>query len=251
MIRLHEPHRNDVLGTSSRRWPFPELQRLLKAEFVTRREVGIRRVLVAGDAGRELTTWWMTLGLEVVSFEETVCEPSTPLQSDPGFELVFAVDPNSPQSNLLDSSSRARTARLLSQLRPSGQLLVLSLREPRPSHSLSLVTDSDAASERSFPDGHDVACWVRHLACFPGKLQTMRVPPALPSRSVWRWMFGASVPSNDCNRDQLSSSIVSLRIPVEPVTAAAWQDHVQRGLLTGSACCELAQPTASHQRRAA
>lgn len=249
MIRLHEPHRNDVSDTSSRRWPFPELQRLLKVEFVPRRDVGIRRVLVAGDSGRELTTWLMTLGLEVVLFEETVCEPSTPPQSDPGFELVFAVDPNSPQSNLLDSSSRARTARLLSQLRPSGRLLVLSLREARPSHSLSLVTDSNAASERPSPDGHDAACWVRHLACFPGKLQTMRVHSSLPSRPIWSWMFGASVRSDD--HDQLSSSIVSLRIPAEAVTAAAWQDHVRRGLLTGSACCELAQQTASHQRRAA
>ena len=249
MIRLHEPHPNDASDTSSRRWPFPELQRLLSAEFVTRREVGIRRVLVAGDAGRELTTWLMTLGLEVVLFDETVREPRTASQGDPDFELVFVVDPNSPQSNLLDSSSRARTARLLSQLRPSGRLLALSLQEAGPLRPMSLAQESDSASERSFTGAHDVACWVRHLACFPGKLQTMRVPPALPSRSVWRWMFGAGVPAHD--REPLSLSIVSLRIPAEPVTTAAWQDHVRRGLLTGSACCELALPTTSLERRVA
>ena len=200
------------------------------------------------DCG-ELVTWLRALGLEVVLIDETVRELRTDSQDDAKFELVFAVAPNSPQSNLLDISSRARTARLLFQLRPSGRLLVLSPREARPSRPLSLVTDSDAASEQSFKGGHDVACWVRHLACFPGKLQTMRVRSFLPSRSVWSWMFGASVLPDD--RDQLSSSIVSLRIPAEPVTSAAWQDHVRRGLLTGSACCELAQPAASHQRRVA
>lgn len=200
------------------------------------------------DCG-ELVTWLRMLGLEVVLIDETVRELRTDSQDDAKFELVFAVAPHSPQSNLLDISSRARTARLLFQLRPSGRLLVLSPREARPPRPLSLVTDSDSASERSFTDGHDVACWVRHLACFPGKLQTTRVHSFLPSRSVWSWMFGASVQPDD--RDQLSSSIVSLRIPAEPVTAAAWQDHVRRGLLTGSACCELAQPAASHQRRVA
>ena len=185
----------------------------------------------------------------LVSFDETVRELRTDSQNDAGFELVFAVDPHSPQSNLLDISSRARTARLLSQLRPSGRLLVLSPREARPSRPLSLVTDSDFASERSFTGGHDVACWVRHLACFSGKHQVIRVHSFLPSRSVWSWMFGASVPPAD--RDQLSSSIVSLRIPAEPVTAAAWQDHVRRGLLTGSACCESAALAMTQQRRVA
>lgn len=249
MIRLHEPRRNDVSNMPSQRWPFPELSRLLNAEFANRGDVGMRRVLVTGDAGGELVTWLRALGLEVVSFDETVRELRTAPQNDAGFELVFAVDPNSPQSNLLDISSRARTARLLSQLRPSGRLLVLSPREARPSRPLSLVTDADYASERSFTGGHDVACWVRHLACFPGKHQVIRVHSFLPSRSVWSWMFGASVPPAD--RDQLSSSIVSLRIPAEPVTAAAWQDHVRRGLLTGSACCESAALAMTQQRRVA
>lgn len=249
MIQLHEPRRNDVSNMPSQRWPFPELSRLLNAEFANRGDVGMRRVLVTGDAGGELTTWLRTLGLEVVLFDETVRKPSPTSQNDAEFDLVFAAEPRSLQSNLLDINSRVRTARLLSQLRPSGRLLVLSPREARPSRPLSLASDSDFASERSFTGGHDVACWVRHLACFPGKLQTTQVHSFLPTRSIWRWMFGTGIQPDTC--DQLSSSIVSLRIPVEPVTAAAWQDHVRRGLLTGSICCELAQPTASHQRRAA
>lgn len=269
MIRLHEPRHNDASNSSSRRWPFAELHRLLTAESTRHRDAGARRVLVSGVDCGELVTWLRALGLEVVladrqelpdsnrvremvslvSFDETVRELRADPQNDAGFELVFAVDPNSAQSNLLDISSRARTARLLSQLRPSGRLLVLSPREARPSRPLSLVTDSDFASERSFTGGHDVACWVRHLACFPGKLQTTRVHSFLPSRSVWSWMFGASDQPDD--RDQLSSSIVSLQIPAEPVTAAAWQDHVRRGLLTGSVCCESAALAMTQQRRVA
>ncbi len=235
MIRLHEPRQNDASNTSSRRWPFPELQRLLKAESAQGGDAGARQVLVAGIDCDELTTWLKTLGLEVALFNETVHELSTASQDGSRFELVFATELNSPQSNLLDISSRARTARLLSQLRPSGRLLVLSPQAAEPS--------------RPFIDGHHAACWIRHLACFPGKLQAMRVHSPVLTRSVWHWMFGAGTQPGDA--DQLPLSIVSMRIPAEPVTAAAWQDHVRRGLLTGSVCCELAMPAASGQRRAA
>ena len=250
MIRLHEPHRNEAANTPSRRWPFPELEQLLKAEFTRRGTAAARQVLVAGGDCGELMTWLKTLGLEVFLFDESVHELSTASQNGFGFELVFAAELHSPQGNLLDTSSRARTARLLAQLRPSGQLFVLSFPAAEPSGPVSVAQESDSASERpSVTSGHRAACWVRHLACFPGQVQTKLVRSSPLARSVWHWMLGAGVQPGDSN--QLPLSIVSIRIPAEPVAAAAWQDHVRRGLLTGSACCESALHTASHQRRAA
>ena len=250
VIRLHEPHCHEASNTLSRRWPYPELEQLLKAESAHRSGTGARQVLVVGTDCGELTTWLKALGLEVTLFDETVREPSTACQNGTGFELVFAAELHSPQGNLLDISSRARTACLLAQLRPSGRLFVFSSHAAEPSGRWSVTQESDSASERpSVTGGHRAACWVRHLACFPGHVQTKLVRSSPHARSAWHWLFGAGVPPGESDKPALS--IVSLLIPAEPVAAAGWQDHVRRGLLTGSACCELALPTTSLQHRAA
>ena len=132
---------------------------------------------------------------------------------------------------LANGVPRVVTARFLSRLKPGGDLVVIREAGCGPSGDSSNST------------AHDAVCWTRHLACFPGQLETTEFPAPWFSHSTWHWMLGrGSTPAE---------LMVSLRIPAERLTVEQWQDHARRGLPTGATGCCSAALSLSRQRDAA
>lgn len=256
VIRLHPPRRNEDSSTPSRRWPFAQWHRLLRRVLTRSGDGAAQRVLIVGTGCSELTAWLESLGLEVVLFDEAARNACVavakflPLAASLcAFDLVLADERELNQTNLLDFRARARTADLLSQLRPSGEFVVVSHQTARSRRRSRSTRESHSAHEQPSSGGHAAACWTRHLACFPGQLETVDIAASQSAASLWGWLFGVRAQPGGSNQPSLS--IVSLRIPMEPLSPAAWQDHVRCGLLTGTACCELATLASSLQRRVA
>ena len=247
MIRLHQPAPNtkDCPNAGSRPWSLGQRHRLLKRVVGCGGADDGRRVLVVGLGCVESMAWLESLGWEAVLWDEVTGRSRAALtgsrwnsSSGKPFDLILADADASRQDNLLELSVRSRTAHLLSQLRPSGQLLIVSPQQNGPPSHLSVSPESTLWQQQPVLNGHSAACWTRHLACFPGQLELIDSASGQLTHSVWRWLIRADSHASDIDRSQ--PVIVSLRVPVEPLTAGVWLDHARRGLLTGTTCCKSA-----------
>jgi hypothetical protein len=196
------------------------------------------RVLVAGDHCGELAEWLDELGFEVEAIDDSLERLSARKQTGGKFEIHFANldgsaelgdelydlisadELNLHRENLLSLRARQASAELLAQLNPLGELVIV--REPgNPGH-------------------HDIACWTRHLACFPGRLETFEYPTPIFSPEMVNWIVRGIRPDPFLT--------ISLKAPADRIEQAEWCRHAQRGLLTSApSCCVGVQM----QRRAA
>lgn len=227
MIQLHQPANDDGVGLTVR--PRPSVQLMKRVLVDGGHSIG-QRVLVAGKGCNLLTEWLDSLGLEVDSLDTPPLESTTGDLTQSMYDLILVDGFDQYRDSLLDLGVRLATAQFLSRLRPGGDFVVIR----------------DAANqligEPSRSTSHDAICWTRHLACFPGNLESTSFPASWFSRGTWHWLLGKG--------PRPSELMVSLRIPFERLTIEQWQDHARRGLLTGSTCCSESLPLA-HQRRAA
>ena len=186
---------------------------------------------MAGTGCDELTDWLITLGFEVETLSDAALGSAVFDSHQSAFDLILVDELGQYRGSLLELSSRLVTAQLLSCLKPGGDFVVI-----RDAAFGSNGSPTRIAS-------HDAACWTRHLACFPGQLETAEFPAPWFSRNTWLWLLGhGSAPAE---------LAVSLRTPAERLSIAEWQEHARRGLLTGAAsCCSAAMPV-QHQHRAA
>lgn len=190
-----------------------------------------QRVLVAGTGCDELTDWLNSLGFDVETLRDATLESAAPEPPPPAFDLILVDELDQYRGNLLELSSRLVTAQLLSCLKPGGDFVV--------------IRDAAAGSVGALAEStsHDAVCWTRHLACFPGRLETAEFPAPWFSRNTWHWLLGhGSAPAE---------LAVSLRTPAERLTSAEWQEHARRGLLTDAACCCAAALSVQRPRLAA
>lgn len=233
MLRSFRP--DDSSFSIGARPPLPA--RVLRRILIGGNHTIGQHVLIAGDHGVEMAEWLDELGFDVEAIDDSMERLSAKQQSGARFEihfakldgsdnlgapfdLIIADDVNLHRSNLLSLKARVATAELLSQLKPQGELVVV--REP------------------GNLGRHDVACWTRHLACFPGRLETIVYPTPLFSREMYQWLFRGIRPEPFLT--------VSLKTPAERLSMEDWCQHAQRGLLTSSTCCSSRTAT---QRRAA
>ena len=228
MIQLHQPANQENAGFAMR--PRPSRQLLKRVLVGGGHSIG-QRVLVIGTGCGELIEWLNSLGFDVDSLGKSSLELTAGESSRSMFDLILVDDFDRYRGSLLDLSLRLVTAQLLSRLKPGGDLVVIRAAARGP------MDDSSTSTS------HDAVCWTRHLACFPGRLETTEFSASWFSRSTWHWMLGrGSAPAE---------LTVSLRIPSERLTVEQWQDHARRGLLTGAAaCCSAALPL-QRQRDAA
>lgn len=128
-------------------------------------------------------------------------------------DLIVLRDLPAFESNLFNAAVRQQTAELLSLLKPSGRLVFLH------------------RSDCGF--GHQPDCWVRHLACFPGRIEHAETWDSLFDWSRWE-LFGPK-------EHRPTTHLISITIPAEPLTAADWHDYAHHGLLTSQrTCCAAA-----------
>jgi len=228
VIQIHQP---DPDGDSPS-VVHPRPSRQLVRRILVQGHHGIgQRVLVAGTGCDELTGWLDDLGFEVETWGSAALELTKSLPSPSTFDLILVDDLHEHRGNLLELNSRLVTARLLTCLKPGGDLVVI--RDAAfDAHGVPTTTST-----------HDAVCWTRHLACFPGRLETAAFPAPWISQNTLSWLLG---------RGSLPPELaVSLRIPTEPLMSREWQEHARRGLLTGTNCCRTEAVPLSPARRAA
>lgn len=142
-------------------------------------------------------------------------------------DLIVLRDLPAFESNLFNAAIRQQTAELLSLLKPSSRLVFLH------------------RNDGGF--GHQPDCWVRHLACFPGRIEHEETWDSLFDWSRWE-LFGP-------REHRPTTHLISITIPAEPLTASDWHDYARHGLLTSQrTCCAAAaatMPDAARIRRAA
>ncbi len=235
MLRPHRPTGRDLMSFS----PPPLPARLLRRILVHGNHTIGQHVLIAGDHSGEMAEWLDELGFDCEAIDDSTerlsarqrcgarfeihfakLDGSDNLGDDP-YDLIIADELNMHRDNLLGLPARVATAELLAQLKPQGELVIV--REPgNLGH-------------------HDVACWTRHLACFPGRLETFEYPTPLFSREMYQWVVRGIRPEPFLT--------VSLKSPPERLSLDDWFEHAQRGLLTSSTCC--ATKSAEHRLSAA
>ncbi len=228
MIQIHQPESDHGAGSFMRPRPSRQLMRrvLLQGDHL----IG-QHVLVAGTDCDELTDWLYSLGFDVETLQEATLESATGDSPASAFDLIVVDGFDPYRGNLLELNSRLVTAELLSRLKPGGDFVVI--RDAAPS-SLGAPTDGSS---------HDAVCWTRHLACFPGRLETSEFPAPWFSRTTWHWLLGRGAARNEL--------AVLLKTPAERRDLADWQEHARRGPLTGAACCSSAAMPMPRPHRAA
>jgi hypothetical protein len=230
MLRPYHPAATEAASKKLPPLPLRLLRRILIGGSHTIGE----HVLIAGNHCGEMAEWLDELGFDVDAIDDSTERMAATKKCGARFEIHFSnlVDGDSDGSsdglfdliitdelvlhrdNLLCLKSRLATAHLLSLLKPHGEFVVV--REP----GLGMP--------------HDATCWTRHLACFPGRLESVEYPIPWFSRETWTWLTG---------RGHLEHFLsVSLRAPAERLTELEWSQHARRGLLSGNAtCCSKAQ----------
>lgn len=145
------------------------------------------------------------------------------------FDLILVHDAEAYRRDLLELPSRLVTANLLAGLKPHGQLFLIR----------RLSGDFDVET------GHQADCWVKHLSCFPGVIETARFSDPWFSRSTWNWLLGRA--------PRGSHLVVRHEVPLELHPREHWIRCARRGYIPGRhACCEAVAPTATlPMRRAA
>jgi hypothetical protein len=227
VIQIHQPT-NDDTGSVLRPRPSPQL---LRRVLVHGGHLIGQHVLVAGTGCDELVDWLNALGFDVESLKTAPLEPAVTQSNSSAFDLIMVDQLDQHCGSLLEFNSRLVTARLLSCLNPGGDFVVI--RD-------AAFSFNGCPTEGS---SHDAACWIRHLACFPGQLDTTEFRAPWFSRNTWHWLLGRG--------SALPELVVSLRVPAERLTVAEWQEHARRGLLTGATCCCSAAVPVQRRRQAA
>lgn len=227
---MHCSYRPNDSSSSIASPPLPA--RLLRRILIDGNHTIGEHVLIAGDHCGEMAEWLDELGFDVEAIDDSRERLSARQQSgarfeihfatldgsddlgDEPFDLIIADELNLHRENLLSERARIATAELLAQLKPQGELVVV--REP------------------GHRGHHGVACWTRHLACFPGRLETYEYPTPLFSREMYEWVFHGIRPEPFLT--------VSLKTPPERLSLQEWCEHAHRGLITSStSCCESVQ----------
>lgn len=218
-------------------------QRVLKGVLVGH-NVGIgARVLDAGCRGGELLTFLQELGIEAFGLEDDEAAArhapaDLPIQfaqldvalpfAAHQFDLVLVRDLKILRQDLLSVRTRLATANLAACVRPGGHLLFL--------HEESIDQPHD---------GHRATCFRRHLAGFPGAVETADYH-ASPIRRLRLWR--AEEPASVCYHT------TSLHVPSVPLSREGWQLAARRLETPPSACCawsETQAHAASHRRKSA
>jgi len=120
-------------------------------------------------------------------------------------------------ANLFEAGVRQQTALWLSLLKPQGRLVFLQREE--------------------VASGHRAECWVRHLACFPGRIEQRETWDSLFDWSRWE-LFGP-------REHRPTTQLVSLTVPNEALSPQDWRDYARHGLLTSQRTCCVHASTAS------
>ena len=223
MLRPYSPDGGDFMPSS----PPPLPARLLRRILIDGNHTIGEHLLIAGDHSGEMAEWLDELGFDVEAIDDSTerisarqrcgarfeihfakLDGSDDLGENP-FDLIIADELNMHRENLLGQRARLATAELLAQLKPQGELVIV--REP---------------GNRGH---HDVTCWNRHLACFPGHLKTIEYPTPLFSREMLQWVVRGIRPEPFLT--------VSLKTPVERLTLEEWNRHAERGLVASASCC--------------
>jgi len=236
MIHPYSSHECDSHSAANPPLPLRLLRRILIGGKHT---IG-QHVLIAGDHCIEMAEWMDELGFDVETIDDSMERLSARRQSgarfnihfarldgsdviaDEPFDLIIADELNLHRENLLSLKSRMATAELLAGLNPGGELVVV--REPGNQNH------------------HNAACWTRHLACFPGRLEAVEYPTPFFSREMLLWMTRGVRPEHFLT--------VSLQIPLDRLSEIEWAQHAQRGILTGSVACCRQEPSHSERRAA-
>lgn len=227
MLRPYRPNAHQFATVA----PPPLPARLLRRILVDGNHTIGQHVLIAGDHSGEMAEWFDELGFDVEAIDDSMerlsarqgflrfeirfakLDGTDDLGSCP-YDLIIADELNLHRENLLCLRSRLATAELLAQLKPDGELVIVH--------------------EPGKPGRHDIACWTRHLACFPGRLETFEYPTPVFSRAMYRWVVMGERPEPFLT--------VSFKTPIERLALEDWCRHAERGLLTGStSCCQPVQ----------
>ena len=221
--------------------------RLLKQVLIGR---GLRlggRVLVAGCGHGNLVAFLDGIAYDVDAIDDSVdgideaqrlfprfnfhyarLDEAIPAPSDE-FDLILVQDLCVYRDNLLDLRTRSATANLLGCLKPGGDLVFVR------KHGGNLGCGTEQ---------HGADCWKRHLACFPGQIETKDYCESFLENLRWDWLVG--------KREHCDYFTVTLQTPPEKLSRAFWRDFARRGLMTGQgSCCAKESTTAVAQRRVA
>jgi hypothetical protein len=99
------------------------------------------------------------------------------------------------------------------------------------------------AGSADLATGHSQDCWRKHVSCFPGVTETVRLPDPWFSRSTWNWLRGRS--------PRGSHLVIRHEVPLELYSRDVWLRCARRGQIHGRGpCCGPAE-SASVIRRAA
>ncbi len=200
------------------------------------------RVLVAGCGHGELVAFLDGIAYNVDAVDDSTDEiedarrhfpkfdfhyarldESIPAPSDE-FDLILVQDLCVYRDNLMDLRTRSATANLLSCLKPNGDLVFVRKQK----------------GILGCGSGHNPGCWKRHLACFPGQIETKDYRESYFQLAGWDWLLG--------EREHENYFTVTLQTPSEKLNRNFWRDFARRGLMTGqSSCCtEPANSSAAH-----
>lgn len=231
MIQIYQPNPGTEADAVSH--PLPSVNLLKQLVIKARLSIG-DRILLTQPGWDELASWFRSFGFDVDSPEETIPSRNVPgyqastQGNSPDYALILTPETENQHQSLLDRNTRLKTASLLSKLKPDGEFVVFCRTEK--------TSDSGV-------NGHGPDCWMRHLACFHGVLETADVRASWFHHGGWQRLLG--------RRSDRKESMVSLRIPTERLTLDQWQDHARRGLLVDTPCCDLAKPAIHVRRHAA
>lgn len=185
--------------------PRPVLGQLLESQ-----KIGLgARVLDVGSAVGSLAETFAWLGIDVCRGEETGIAddfifiqgetPSSQGNKREPFDAVIVRDHAQYAGDLFGSDALTFTAALLSSLRPGGVLVYLD--------------HFDIAKEDRCVE-HGIACWVRHLSCFPGVCRVAQIPFGFGRYAPWSLLIRRQSPA--------AWRTISVRIPESPVLPTEW-----------------------------
>lgn len=210
--------------------PYP--RRLLR-ELLLRNHISLgARILDAGCGRGELVRYLASLGFDPTGLDESESDVELAREQNPdleffvggvpreqfelrtqGYDLIFARDLSAWSDSVFSRQAFRTTSSLLSCLQPRGLFIFLC------------STDSDSEPE------HDVLCFARHLAQFPGECR------------IDRFHSGS---------ESVQFLAATLQLDSQPRATLEWDRLGQKAssVLDGP-CCLLAHPTQSTSRRAA